>query len=116
MISLVKQLKEGGFITCLPQQPRIDTAVISKLQCQLKVQRQQIILHLHPVRDCLQYRRGPIVDDNGEVVTLLDPDLDRKFVVAERDLNLYFALKNEDLLNDEDVLFEIVLCSQGRYR
>ncbi len=56
------------------------------------------------------------MDDNGEVVTLLDPDLDRKFVVAERDLNLYFALKNEGLLDDENVLFEIVLCSQGRYR
>lgn len=107
---------EGGFIICLPQQPKIDTAVISKLQCQLKVQKQQIILHLHPVRDCLQYRRGPIVDDNGEVVTLLDPDLDRKFVVAERDLNLYFALKNEGMLNDENVLFEIVLCSIGKYR
>ena len=113
MISLVKQLTEGGFITCLPQQPRIDTAVISKLQCQLKVQRQQIILHLHPVRDCLQYRRGPIVDDNGEVVTLLDPDLDRKFVIAERDINLYFALKNESMLDDENVFIEIVSRCKG---
>lgn len=116
MISLVKQLKEGGFVISLPQQPKIDTAVISKLQCQLKVQKQQIILHLHPVRDCIQYRRGPIVDDNGEVVTLLDPDLDRKFVVAERDLNLYFALKNVGMLDDENIFVEIVPYSIGKYR
>lgn len=115
MISLVKT-QEGGFIFCLPLELKVNIATITKLQCQLKVSQEPIIIHVHPAREFLHCKKGPVVDNNGEIITSLDPDIDKKYVVDDRDINLYFALKNEGMLNDEDVLFEIVLCSQGKYR
>ena len=115
-MSLVKT-QEGRFIFCLPLELKINTAAIAKLQCQLKVCQEPIIhLHVHPARGYLQCRKGAIVDDNGEIVTLLDPDIDKKFVIADRDLDLYFALNNEGILNDESVFVEIVPFSMARYR
>lgn len=105
-----------GLILCLPQTPKIDTAIIAKLQCQLKVSQESIILHLHLAREFLYCRKVPVVDDNGEIVTLLDPEIDKKYVVADRDINLYFALKNEGMLDDESVLVEIIPLFHGRCR
>lgn len=116
MISLVKEQMEGGFIFCLPQHPKIDAAAITKLQCQLKLCQEPITLHVHPARSYLHCRKGPVVDDNGEIVTLLDPDIDKKYVIADRDLDLYFALNNEGILNDENVFVEVIPYSIGRYR
>lgn len=116
MISLVKE-QEGGFIFCLPLELKINTATIAKLQCQLKVCQEPIIhLHVHPARSYLHCRKGPVVDDNGEIVTLLDPDIDKKFVVDDRDINMYFALKNEGMLDDESVFVEVIPLFQGRCR
>lgn len=116
MIKLNKTQKGIGLILCLPQTPKIDTAIIAKLQCQLKVSQESIILHLHLAREFLYCRKVPVVDDNGEIVTLLDPEIDKKYVVADRDINLYFALKNEGMLDDESVLVEIIPLFHGRCR
>lgn len=114
-MSLVKT-QEGGFIFCLPLELKVNIATITKLQCQLKVSQEPIILHLHPAKEFLHSRKCTIVDDNGDIVTLLDPDIDKKYVVADRDINLYLALKNEGMLNDESVFVEIVPFSMARYR
>lgn len=116
MIKLNKTQKGIGLILCLPQTPKIDTAIIAKLQCQLKVSQESIILHLHLAREFLHCRKGPVVDDNGEIVTLLDPEIDKKYVVADRDINLYFALMNESMLNDDNVFVEVIPYSIGKYR
>lgn len=104
---------EGRIIICLPQKPNIDTAVISKIQCQLRVIQDPIILHVHSAMEFLNYSKASIVDDNGDIVTLLDTDLNWKMVVSERDLNLYFALRNEGML--EKACVETVPFS-SRYR
>ena len=116
MIKLNKEQMEGGFIFCLPLELKVNIATITKLQCQLKVSQEPIILHLHPAREFLHFRKEPVVDDNGEIVTLLDPDIDYKLVISERDINLYFALKNEGMLDDESVFVEVIPLFQGRCR
>lgn len=113
---LNKEQTEGGLIFCLPLELKINNAAIAKLQCQLKVCQESVTLHVHPAREFLHCRKGPVVDDNGEIVTHLDPDIDKKFVISERDINLYFALKNEGMLDDESVFVEIVPFSMARYR
>lgn len=115
MISLVKT-QEGGFIFCLPLELKVNIATITKLQCQLKVSQEPIILHLHPAREFLHSRKCTIVDDNGDIVTVLDPDIDKKFVISERDINLYFALNNESMLDDENIFVEVIPYSIGKYR
>lgn len=115
MISLVKT-QEGGFIFCLPLELKINIATITKLQCQLKVCQEPIIIHVHPAREFLHCKKGPVVDNNGEIITSLDPDIDKKYVVDDRDINLYFALKNEGMLDDESVFVEVIPLFQGRCR
>lgn len=115
MTSLVKT-QEGGFIFCLPLELKINIATITKLQCQLKVSQEPIIIHVHPAREFLHCKKGPVVDDNGEIITSLDPDIDKKYVVDDRDINLYFVLKNEGMIDDESVFVEIMPLFQGRCR
>ena len=114
MIKLNKEQMEGGFIFCLPLELKVNIATITKLQCQLKVSQEPIIIHVHPAREFLHCKKGPVVDNNGEIITSLDPDIDRKFVISERDINLYFALKNEGMIDDESVFVEIMPLFQGR--
>lgn len=116
MIKLNKEQMEGGFIFCLPLELKINIATITKLQCQLKVSQEPIIIHVHPAREFLHCKKGPVVDDNGEIITSLDPDIDKKFVVDDRDINLYFALKNEGMIDDENVFVEVIPLFQGRCR
>ena len=114
MIKLTKEQMEGGFIFCLPLELKVNIATITKLQCQLKGSQEPIIIHVHPAREFLHCKKGPVVDNNGEIITSLDPDIDRKFVISERDINLYFALKNEGMIDDESVFVEIMPLFQGR--
>lgn len=116
MIKLNKKQGGMGIILCLPQTLKIDTATIAKFQCQLKVIQEAIIVHVNPAKEFLHFRKGPVVDDNGEIITSLDPDIDKKFVVDDRDINLYFALKNEGMLDDENVFVEVIPLFQGRCR
>lgn len=46
-------------------------------------------------------------DPDGIPVTLLDSDLPKKLVIVE-DLNLYFALQQEMLQDDDNVAVEIL--------
>lgn len=115
MMSLVKT-QEGGFKFCLPLEIKINAAAIAKFQCQLKVIQEAIIVHVNPAKEFLHFRKGPVVDDNGEIITSLDPDIDKKFVVDDRDINLYFALKNEGMIDDENVFVEVIPLFQGRGR
>ena len=46
-------------------------------------------------------------DPDGISVTLLDSDLPKKLVIVE-DLNLYLALQQETLLEDDNVVVEIL--------
>jgi len=53
-------------------------------------------------------RRGyKATDPDGISVTLLDSDLPKKLVIVE-DLNLYLALQQETLLEDDNVVVEIL--------
>ena len=115
MMSLVKT-QEGGFKFCLPLEIKINAAAIAKFQCQLKDIQEAIIVHVNPAREFLHSRKCTIVDDNGDIVTVLDPDIDKKFVISERDINLYFALNNESMLDDENIFVEVIPYSIGKYR
>ena len=49
------------------------------------------------------------VDDNGELISLLDTDIDRKLVLIE-DISLYFALQQTRILDSNiavDILTEM---------
>lgn len=48
-----------------------------------------------------------IVDDNGELVTSLDEVLEKKLVIAGKDLNLWYALQ-QSAIRDEEIGIEMV--------
>lgn len=103
-----KETTEGGFTVCLPQQPKnIDNGVINRLRGILKCHDEKTVLHACHASYWLTRHKSNIVDCNGDLVTTLDPDIDMKLVVDE-DINLYFALKDEGLLDDVSVYLEII--------
>lgn len=106
----LKQLKEDGYSICLPQKPKLDTGMINKLQCQLMCPIDNIIVYVIPASDYL-IRRVSIVDENGDLVTSLDNGLAKKLVVADSDLNLWYALL-QSAVKDEDINIETI---PGRY-
>lgn len=109
------EIMEGGFTVCLPQQPRnIDNGVINRLRGILKCRDGKTVIHVRHASCWLTRHKGNIVDSNGDLVTTFDPDIDMKLVVDE-DINLYFALKDEGLLDDVSVYFEIIDLGYGRY-
>ena len=50
-----------------------------------------VIIHVTTVNDYL-VRGVSVVDGNGDLVTALDNDLEKKLVVIGNDLNLWYAL------------------------
>ena len=52
-----------------------------------------------------------VVDGNGDLVTALDNDLEKKLVVIGNDLNLWYALL-QSALKDEEINIETI---PGRY-
>lgn len=106
MMNNLKRLKEDGYIICLPQKPKLDTGMINKLQCQLMCPTDNIIVHVVPVYDYL-IRGVSIVDENGDLVTSLDNDLEKKLVVVGSDLNLWYALLQSDI-EDEEISIETI--------
>ena len=52
-----------------------------------------------------------VVDGNGDLVTALDNDLEKKLVVISNDLNLWYALL-QSALKDEEINIETI---PGRY-
>ena len=103
----LKKLREDGYSICLPQKPKLDTGIINKLQCQLMC---PVIIHVTTVNDYL-VRGVSVVDGNGDLVTALDNDLEKKLVVIGNDLNLWYALL-QSALKDEEINIETI---PGKY-
>ncbi len=104
----LQELKQKGYVLCLPQKIRLDTGLIGKLTCNLLCNANAPILHLIPAKNFLS-RGWLAVDDNGELISLLDTDIDRKLVLIE-DISLYFALRQTRILDSNiavDILTEM---------
>ena len=101
----LEEFKQKGYILCLPQKIRLDTGLIGKLTCNLHCNANAPILHLIPAKIFLS-RGWLAVDDNGELISLLDIDIDRKFVLFE-DISLYFALQ-QTKIPDSNIAVDIL--------
>lgn len=106
----LKQLREDGYSFCLLQKTKLDTGIINKLQCQLMYPVGVVIIHVTPVSEYL-VRGVSVVDENGDLVTSLDNDLEKKLVIVSSDLNLWYALL-QSAVKDEEVNIETIA---GRY-
>lgn len=102
----LKKLKEDGYSICLPPKPKINTEIINKLQCQLMCPVEAVIIHVTTVSDYL-IRRVSIVDGNGDLVTSLDNNLEKKLVIVNSDLNLWSALL-QSAVKDEEISVETI--------
>lgn len=104
----LEELKQKGYVLCLPQKIRLDTGLIGKLTCNLHYNANAPMLHVIPAKIFLS-RGWLAVDDNGELISLLDTDIDRKLVLIE-DISLYFALQQTRILDSNiavDILTEM---------
>ena len=104
----LKKLIENRYNICLPQKPKLDTGIINKLQCQLMCPVETIVIHVTTVYGYLA-RGISVVDENGDLVTALDDDLDKKLVIVDSDLNLWYALQ-QSAIRVEEIGIEIVSC------
>lgn len=102
----LKKLREDGYRFYLPQKPKIDTGIINRLQCQLMCPTGNVIVHVTPVSDYL-VRGVSVVDENGDLVTSLDNDLEKKLVIVNSDLNLWYALL-QSAVKDEEISIETI--------
>lgn len=101
----LEELKQKGYVLCLPQKIRLDTGLIGKLTCNLHCNANAPTLHLIPAKIFLS-RGWLAVDDNGELISLLDTDIDRKLVLIE-DISLYFALQ-QTKISDSNIAVDIL--------
>lgn len=96
----------GDYIFCTPVNPKVDMIMVGSYRCNLKIHTGEVMLEAVSAEVFL--RRGyKATDPNGIPVTLLDSDLPNKLVIVE-DLNLYFALQQEMLLEDDNVVVGIL--------
>lgn len=102
----LKKLKEDGYSFCFPQKPKIDTGIINKLQCQLICPVETVIIHVTTVSDYL-VRGVSVVDGNGDLVTSLDNNLEKKLIIVSSDLNLWYALL-QSAIKDEEINVETI--------
>lgn len=102
----LKKLKEDVYSFCLPQKPKIDTGIINKLQCQLICPVETVIIHVTTVSDYL-VRGVSVVDGNGDLVTSLDNNLEKKLIIVSSDLNLWYALL-QSAIKDEEINVETI--------
>ena len=96
----LQELKQKGYVLCLPQKIRLDTGLIGKLTCNLHYNANAPMLHVIPAKIFLS-RGWLAVDDNT--------DIDRKLVLIE-DISLYFALQQTRILDSNiavDILTEM---------
>lgn len=110
----LKRLREDGYSICLPQKTKLDTGIINKLQCQLMCPVETIVIHVTTVYGYLA-RGISIVDENGDLVTALDDDLDKKLVIVDSDLNLWYALLQSPHIADEVIAIEKVLHRKTKF-
>ena len=104
----LKKFIENGYVICFPQKPKLDTGIINKLQCQLMCPVETIVIHVTTVYGYLA-RGISVVDENGDLVTALDDDLEKKLVIVDSDLNLWYALR-QSAIRVEEIGIEIVSC------
>jgi len=98
----LEELKQKGYVLCLPQKIRLDTGLIGKLTCNLHCNANAPMLHVIPAKIFLS-KGWLAVDDNGDLLSLLDTD------VLE-DISLYFALQQTRILDSNiavDILTEM---------
>lgn len=101
-----KQWIAEDYIFCTPVNPKVDMMMVGSYRCNLKVHTGGIMLEAVFAEVFL--RKGyKAADPDGIPVTLLDSDLPKKLVIVE-DLNLYLALQQETLLEDDNVAVEIL--------
>lgn len=101
-----KQWITEDYIFCVPVNSKVDMMMVGSYRCNLKVHTGEVMLEAVSAEVFL--RRGyRATDPNGISVTLLDSDLPKKLVIVE-DLNLYLALQQETLLEDDNVTVEIL--------
>ena len=94
------------YIFCTPVNPKVDMIMVGSYRCNLKIHTGEVMLEAVSAEVFL--RRGyKATDPNGIIVTLLDSDLSQKLVIID-DLNLYLALQQEMLMEDDNVVVEIL--------
>lgn len=98
----IGHIKREGYSICVPQKAKVDAGIIGKLQCQLMCRVDKTVVHVSYASEYL-IRGKTIVDANGDFVTSLDNDLEKKLVVVDSDLNLWYALllQNSEGFDDE---------------
>ena len=101
----LQEFKQKGYILRLPQKIRLDTGLIGKLTCNLHCNANAPMLHVIPAKIFLS-RGWLAVDDNGDLISLLDTDIDRKLALIE-DISLYFALQ-QTKLPDSNIVVDIL--------
>lgn len=113
----LEELKQKEYILSLPQKIRLDTGLIGKLTCNLHCNANAPMLHVIPAKIFLS-KGWLAVDDNGELISLLDSDIDRKLALIE-DISLYFALQQTRILDSNiavDILTEMPRGKNGVFK
>ena len=108
----LQELKQKGYILCLPQKIRLDTGLIGKLTCNLHCNANAPMLHVIPAKIFLS-RGWLAVDDNGELVSLFDTDIDRILVLLE-DISLLFALQQTRILDRKIAVYILTEMPRGK--
>lgn len=99
-----KQWITEDYIFCVPVNPKLDMMMVGAYRCNLKVHTGEVTLEAVYAEDFLK-KGYKATDQSGVSVTILDSDLYKKLVIVE-DLNLYLALQQEMLLEDDNVTVE----------
>ena len=73
-----------------------------------------IVIHVTTVYGYLA-RGISVVDENGDLVTVLDDDLEKKLVIVDSDLNLWYALQQSPHIADEVIAIEKVLHRKTKF-
>lgn len=106
MKKLYKDLIRENYVFCLPKEVKIDMQLVGAYRCNLKVPCNEILLKAVCAEGFLK-KGYNATDANGTLLTLLDSNLEKYLVVIE-DLNLYFALREDAYLDDNNVWVEIL--------
>lgn len=101
-----KELIAEDYVFCLPKEVKIDTLLVGTYRCNLKVPCNEILLKAVCAEIFLK-KGYNATDPNGTLLTLLDSNLEKHLVIID-DLNLYFALQQDSLLDNENVLVETI--------
>ncbi len=108
----LSEYRVDGYSFCTIQKPKLDSGIIGKLLCALICNREGLVIHVIRASLALFYAQT-IVDENGDIITKLDSDLQKKLVVTGDDLNLWYALLQSDA-TDEEIEIELLEKGAGR--